>query len=140
MKKRFPLFLSMLICMLLTFLVLCLVGCRSAASSLSQVSLSDSHHQTSSAIVHDTTIVRDSLFFEAAGCTIRVREVRDRYHIISDLRTDTLSDTLYRTITKTEVRERVVHKFGWLSFLGTIGATILVIFMFYNIFRRFSSK
>lgn len=124
----------------LVILSIVLGACRSSRSAVSLQEERDTHKSTSIRELQDTLIVRDSIFFEAAGCTIRVREVRDRYHIICDLRTDTLCDTLYRTIQKTEVRERVVKKRGFVYNIGIAAIAIVAIFMFYNIFLHFSRK
>lgn len=131
---RFTLFL------VVGFLLILLGACRSSRSAVSLQEERDTHQSTSVRVLQDTLIFRDSVFIEAKGCTIRTKEVKHQYHLIRELAHDSVRDTLYRTITKTEVRERVVQKRGFVYNMGIACIAIVAIFMLYSIKRYFSAK
>lgn len=115
-------------------------ACRSSRSAVSLQEERATHQSASIRVLLDTLIFRDSIYIEAKGCTIRTKEVKHRYHLIRELAHDSVRDTLYRTIQKTEVRERIVQKRGLVYNIGIACIAIVAIFMLYSIKRYFFKK
>lgn len=133
--------LSLYIVLSVLVILSCALGaCRSARSSLRSSEQNATHQSASIRVLQDTIIFRDSIYIEAKGCTIRTKEVRHQYHLIRELAHDSVRDTMYRTITKTEVRERIVQKRGFVYNIGIACIAIVAIFMLYSIKRYFSRK
>lgn len=124
----------------MTSINLALGGFRAARSSLRSSEQHASHQSASSRVSWDTLIFRDSIFVEARGCTITTTKTKHEYHVIREVSADTIRDTLYRTITKNEVRERVVQKRGFVFKIGIVAIALCAIFMLYNMFRYFRAK
>lgn len=140
MRFVFSSFCRYTLILVVGFLLILLGACRSSRSAVSLQEERATHQSASIRVLKDTLIFRDSVFIEAKGCTIRTKEVKHQYHLIRELAHDSVRDTLYRTIQKTEVRERIVQKRGFLYNIGIAAITIVAIFMFYNIFLYFSRK
>lgn len=140
MRLVFSSFCRYTLFLVVGFLLFALGACRSARSSLRSSEQSVTHQSASIRVLQDTLIFRDSVFIEAKGCTIRTKEVKHQYHLIRELAHDSVRDTLYRTIQKTEVRERIVQKRGFVYNIGIACIAIVAIFMLYSIKRYFSKK
>lgn len=120
--------------------LICTISCRTSSSMATTDTTRVLAHEAHTTVHIDSIYVLDSVFVSARNCTITQNRIRTQWRIIRDVRHDTIHDTLFRNreSEKTATKER--STFPYFKLLCVILFGLPSIFMFYNIFRHFSSK
>lgn len=87
-------------------------------------------------VTHDSVVLRDSVFVELRGCTLREVRWRDHWRIMRDVRRDTIRDTVRLADTRTEQTVRVVQKVPSLFKITFLGMAFCLVYMLYNMFCK----
>lgn len=120
--------------------MICTISCRTSSTMVSTDTIRVLAHEAHTSVLIDSVYVLDSVFVSARNCTITQNRIRTQWRIIRDVRHDTIHDTLYRNreSEKTTTKER--STFPYFKLLCVVLFGLPYIFMFYNIFRHFSTK
>lgn len=113
-----------------------LIGCRTSCEVLDNTEQDRVRDVVRVQERIDSVILRDSIFIEAVGCTIRETRFRDRFHVMRDVRADTIRDTTRVVQVRTMNKVRVVQKVPLLFKITFLGMAFCLVYMLYNMFSK----
>lgn len=123
----------------LIFLLWLLTSCRTSSKVVRDIATNHASSDISVVDIRDSVVIRDSIFVEIRGDTVRTFKFRDRYHVISELRCDTVRDTL--TVVDVQTVEKVVtvKVYPLWPYFFIPPLSIALVFMLYSIKRKKSA-